>query len=113
MAFGFVVEKFSFFLQEIASFLGHEGLPEASANRTALQGYSSIFGICLVAIGALLCIFAFIKFKMTEKQINNQTHKISNYLDAFLAFFIFFVGVLLIVYLINSNTSILSRSSLK
>ncbi len=113
MAFGFVVEKFSFFLQEIAAFLGHAGLPEASSNRATLQGYSSIFGISLVAIGALLCIFAFIKFKLTGKQIDNQTNKMSNYLDAFLAFFVFFVGVLLIIYLINSNTSILPGSSLK
>lgn len=105
MAFGFVVEKFSFFLQEIASFLGKSGLPESRPAHSILQGYSSVFGIFLVGVGAILCLFAFLQFKKTERQIDNDTYKSTTLLDALLAFFVFFIGVFLMIYLINSHAS--------
>jgi putative membrane protein len=107
MAFGFVVEKFSFFIQEIAAFLGKSGLPESRSTHSTLQGYSSIFGISLVGIGATLCIFVFLKFKKTEREINNNTYQSTTLLDALLALFVFFIGVFLMVYLINSHASAL------
>ena len=103
MAFGFVVEKFSFFIQEVGSFLRKSGLPKSSSIHSTLQGYSSIFGISLVGIGAILCIFSFLQFKRTERQINNDTYQSSTFLDTMLAFFVFFIGVSLIIYLINSR----------
>jgi putative membrane protein len=106
MAFGFVVEKFSFFIQEIGSFLGKTPMPEASAPDATLEGYSSIFGISLVAIGAILCIFAFFKFKKTENQINADTYHSSILLDTLLAILVFFIGVFLVIYLINSHMSV-------
>ena len=66
MAFGFVVEKFSFFIQEIAVVLGKN----PSATPPTLQGYSSIFGISLLCIGALLCVFAYLKYKKSERGHN-------------------------------------------
>ena len=104
MAFGFVVEKFSFFIQELASFLGREG--ESVTTPSALQGYSSIFGITLVAIGALLSVFSFLRYKKTEKQIDADHYQPSHGLVTLLAFCVFFVGALLIIYLINSNVNI-------
>ena len=102
MAFGFVIEKFSFFIEEIASFVGK------SEPHSALQGDSSIFGISLVGIGAVLCIFAFLKYKKAEKAIDNENYQPSNKLVTLLAFFVFFTGVFLIVYLINSNVGVSS-----
>jgi len=102
MAFGFVVEKFSFFLQEFAAFLGRSELPKST-----LQGYSSTFGITLVAIGAILCIFAFLKFKRTENQINENTYRSTSLLYSVLGLLVFLVGVFLIVYLIKSHTDFL------
>lgn len=104
MAFGFVVEKFSFFIQELASFLGREG--ESVTTPSTLQGYSSIFGITLVAIGALLSVFAFLRYKKTEKQIDADNYHSSHGLVTLLAFCVFFAGALLIIYLINSNVNI-------
>ena len=103
MAFGFIVEKFSFFMQQIAFFLGKSESSEPSSSLSILQRYSSIFGISLVGVGTILCIFAFLKFKKTERQINDDIPQASTLLDTLLALFVFFVGVFLIIYLINSH----------
>jgi len=102
MAFGFVVEKFSFFIKQIAAFLGKTGLPETSSTHSTIQGYSSIFGIFLVGVGAILCIFAFFKFKNTEKQIDDETYQSSMWLDTLLTLFVFSIGVFLVIYLVKS-----------
>jgi len=47
MAFGFVVEKFSLFVKQMSYFLGKEVMPPP-------RGCSSIFGIFLVGLGALM-----------------------------------------------------------
>ncbi|MGB7128988.1 MAG: DUF202 domain-containing protein [Candidatus Rhabdochlamydia sp.] len=99
IAFGFVVGKFSYFMQQIASFLG-----ESSPSHSTLQGYSSLFGISLVSVGAILCVFVFFKFKKTERQINNDIYQSSTWLNALLALFIFFIGFFLVIYLMNSYT---------
>ncbi|HEV3270474.1 MAG TPA: DUF202 domain-containing protein [Candidatus Rhabdochlamydia sp.] len=98
MAFGFVIGRFSFFMQQITDFLGESRPP-----RLTLQGYSSLFGAFLVGIGAILCIFAFFKFKKTERQINSDIYQSSTWLDALLALFVFFVGVFLVFYLIHGS----------
>lgn len=72
MAFGFVVEKFSLFLREMATFLGKSHIDKTPH---ILQGASSIFGIALVALGALICIIAFFKYKMIFNQIENDAVK--------------------------------------
>src|ERR1700722_13809558 len=91
MAFGFVVERFTFFMRQITSFLERAGLQEGtSALPLPVPSYSSIFGIFLVGLGALLCIPAFIKFKNIDKQINDNTYQPSIWLDTFLALFVFF-----------------------
>lgn len=102
MAFGFVVEKFSFFVSQVALFLGKTE-PKPSE---ALQSYSSLFGISLVALGALLCIFSFFKFKRTEKQIDEENYKSSLLLDTLLMIFVFLVGVFLLVYLLKSHKAL-------
>ena len=56
MAFGFVVEKFALFLKQLSYFLGKEVVPPP-------RGYSSVFGIFLVGLGALMGVLAFIRYK--------------------------------------------------
>lgn len=97
MAFGFVVGRFSFFMQQTAFFLGE-------SRQSPSQGYSSLFGMSLVGVGAMLCIFAFFKFKKIERQINNDIYQSSTWLNALLALFVFFIGVFLVIYFINSYT---------
>ena len=57
MAFGFVVEKFSLFIKQVSYLLG-----KTNIDKTAYpsHGYSSIFGIFLVGLGALMGVLAFI-----------------------------------------------------
>src|ERR1700679_1771147 len=81
MAFGFVVEKFSLFIREIATFLDN---PHFNQAPSFLQGTSSIFGITLVAFGALICILAFFKYKTIEKQITDESYKPSVKLNVLL-----------------------------
>ncbi|MBS0628919.1 MAG: DUF202 domain-containing protein [Verrucomicrobia bacterium] len=99
MAFGFVVEKFSFFIQQFAHFIGKTEEPPSGI----IQNYSSLFGILLVAIGALLCIFAFFKFLRAERQINAENYKSSLLLDTFLMIFVFSIGIVLLAYLLKST----------
>ncbi len=105
MAFGFVVEKFSFFIQEIAAFLRRTGETAAVVPST-LQGYSSIFGITLVGLGALLSILVFLRYKKNEREIDAEHYRPTHGLATVLAFSVFFVGVLLIIYLIISNAKV-------
>jgi putative membrane protein len=103
MAFGFVVEKFSLFMREMVAVLGQSALEPPLATPSHLQGYSSIFGVSLVAIAVILSLFAFLKFKKIEKQINSQTYQPSRWLDTLLALFVCLIGVCLIAYLIMSR----------
>ena len=102
MAFGFVVEKFSLFIKQISYFLGKSGLPETHAP-PPLHGYSSIFGIFLVGLGALMGVFSFIKYKNIEKQIDEDTYQPSSILDMLLTLTVLSVGIFLVVYLIRST----------
>lgn len=96
MAFGFVVEKFSLFVKEMATFLGK---PHIENTPHILQGASSIFGIALVALGALICLLAFIKYKMIFNQIEDKDFKPSIKLNTLLTLFIILIGLMLVIYL--------------
>jgi putative membrane protein len=93
MAFGFVIERFSFFMQQLAVYSG--------GKTPVIQGSSPI-GIVIVAFGSLLNLFAFYRYKEKERQIESNTHRPSILLEMILALAIFLMGVVLIVYLIRS-----------
>ena len=96
MAFGFVVVKFALFVKQISMMLGKEYLIHST-------GYSGIVGIILVSVGAVTAILSFIKYKQTEKQLNEGNYKYSSLLITLLTVFIFLISVFLIVYLIKST----------
>jgi len=96
MAFGFVVVKFALFVKQISMMLGKENLIHST-------GYSGIVGIILVSVGAVTAILSFIKYKRTEKQLNEGNYKYSSLLITLLTVFIFLISVFLIVYLIKST----------
>lgn len=97
MAFGFVVVKFSLFIRQISLLLGkNTSIPQ--------HGYSSVIGILLVAVGAIILVLSYVKYKQTEKQLSNQTFRSSSTLILFLTIIIFILSILLILYLIE-NTS--------
>jgi putative membrane protein len=97
MAFGFVVVKFSLFIRQISLLLGkNTSIPQ--------HGYSSVIGILLVAVGAIILVLSYAKYKQTEKQLSNQTFRSSSTLILSLTIIIFILSILLILYLIE-NTS--------
>ncbi len=104
MAFGFVVEKFALFLKQVSFFLGKVGPPhpESLPPHLTPPGWSSIFGIFLVGLGALMGVLAFIRYKKTEKQIDQDTWHPSLLLDILLTMAIAAIGVFLIIYLVHS-----------
>jgi putative membrane protein len=109
MAFGFVVEKFGLFVKQVSCFLGASA---SSETRKILEGadrvvqpsteYSSIFGISLIGLGALMGVLAFIRYKKTEKQIDLDTYHPSLILDMLLTISILVIGIFIIIYLLHS-----------
>jgi len=99
MAFGFVVEKFAFFIKKLSYFFGKSNTFEAAPTSV---GYSSIFGIALVASGALMGILAFVRYKKVEREIDEDTYKPSVILDILVAMGILAIGIFLVIYMIHS-----------
>lgn len=95
MAFGFVVEKFALFVRQFSYLLGKELVPPK-------QDYSSIFGVMLVATGALMGVLSFIRYKKVERQIDEDTYQPSLILDILLAISVLAIGIFLVIYLIHS-----------
>jgi uncharacterized membrane protein YidH (DUF202 family) len=97
MAFGFVVEKFAFFIKKLSLFLGKSIADESLAFSL---GYSSTFGIFLVAFGALLGVMAFIRYKKVEKEIDEDTYRPSLLLDILLTLLVIGMGSFFVIYMI-------------
>ena len=95
MAFGFVVEKFSLFVKQLAYYLGKEGTPPPS-------GYSAVFGVILVGLGAAIGVLAFFRYKTVETQIDEDTYVPSKVLSVLLTLSLLAIGVFLVLYLVHS-----------
>ena len=100
MAFGFVVEKFSLFIKQVSYFLGKSNIDKTAHPS---HGYSSIFGIFLVGLGALMGVLAFIRYKKVEKQIDEDIYQPSLILDMLLTAAVLAIGIFLVIYLIHST----------
>jgi uncharacterized membrane protein YidH (DUF202 family) len=95
MAFGFVVEKFSLFVKQMAFYLGKESSPPA-------PGYSSIIGVILVGVGVTMGVLSFIRYKHVERQIEEDTYQPSGVLSILLFLSVLSIGVFLLLYLVHS-----------
>ena len=100
MAFGFVVEKFALFMREFSYLVGKTAIAGNAPAPTS--GYSSILGVFLVGLGAVMGLLAFVRYKKVEKQIDDDTYHPSLLLDTLLAISILAVGVFLIFILLHS-----------
>jgi uncharacterized membrane protein YidH (DUF202 family) len=96
MAFGFVVEKFSLFVKQMAYYLGNKTAPPP-------QGYSFMIGIVLVGFGVLMGVLAFIRFKKVEHQIDDDSYQPSAILSVLLVLSIISIGFFLVLYLVHST----------
>jgi putative membrane protein len=95
MAFGFVVEKFALFVRQLEYLLGiQKEIPP--------KGYSSLFGVLLVALGAVIGVLAFFRYKQVERQIEGNTYQPSRILSLLLALSVLVISAFLVLYLIHS-----------
>ncbi len=105
MAFGFVVERFAFFLRQLVYYSEHLGRINGRAGfsiKTPKAGYSAVLGIALVAFGMLMTLLAFIRFLKVRRQIDEGTYRPSAALNVTLTAFVLAIGFLLLAYLIRS-----------
>ena len=95
MGFGFVVVKFALFIKQISLVL--------NTKQTVLpgKGYSTQIGILLVAIGAFMALYSYLRYRNTEKQLLNKAYKPSQLPSLLLTLAIVIVGALLVIYLIT------------
>ena len=97
MAFGFVVEKFAFFMKKLSLFIDKS---PASESANASLGYSSIFGIALVAFGTIMGVLAFVRYKKVEKEIDEDIYRPSLLLDMLLTSLIVVMGTFFVIYMV-------------
>ena len=101
MAFGFVVEKFSLFIKKFSYLLG-TALPQETTPPTSFA-YSSIFGIVLVSMGAVMGVLVFIRYKKVEREINEDIYNPSFLLDILVTMGIIVIGIFLVFYMIHTS----------
>ena len=99
MALGFVVEKFALFIKQVSYVLGKSNFEKTLPST---PGYSTIFGIFLVGLGALMGVLAFIKYKKLERQIDENTYQPSSILDILLTISVLVIGIFLVMYFVHS-----------
>jgi len=99
MAFGFVVEKFTLFMRQVAFFLKESNLETALPPS---HGYSALIGTFLVGLGVLIVLLAFFRYKKVERQIEEDTWTPSSKLNELLTLSVMTVGIFLVIYLIQS-----------
>lgn len=98
MAFGFVVVKFALFVKQISFLLNGKDSGVVLPNR----GYSAVLGIVLVALGTLMALLAYVRYKSIEKQLSTNTFYPSFTLTLLFTIAIIIIGLLLVIYLIPS-----------
>lgn len=96
MAFGFVLERFALFIKEVTAVFGEAKVSPHSTS------YSSIFGVILVALGALIGLLAFIKFKSVEKAIDDESYHTPHLLPFILTAAVVLTGIFLVIYLLST-----------
>ena len=96
MAFGFVVVKFSLFVKQISKLLGKDIVVH---NR----GYSAIVGIILVVAGTLTTVLSYIRYRRTERHLEEGRYTHSSLLVTIITALIFLISVILIAYLVATT----------
>ncbi len=96
MGFGFVVVKFSLFIRQIELVLKTGEVTQSH------HGYSGVVGVTIVIIGALTVLLAFVKYRNTNRQIEDENFAQSSFGITITAVLIFIIGIILSWYLIDS-----------
>ena len=100
MAFGFVLERFALFIKQMTYVLRESSVANALPPSS---GSTSIAGIFLVGLGALMCVLALIRYKKVERQIDDDTYQPSPVLNILLTLSVVSVGIFLVFHLLQST----------
>lgn len=95
MGFGFVVVKFSLFIQQITLMLN---------SKTAMDiepEYSGIVVVSIVIIGSITVVLAYIKYRKVAKQIESENFTYGSYGIALMSACFLIIGLLLGWHLID------------
>ena len=93
MGFGFVVVKFTLYLKQLSLVLSSR-IPVPS------RGFSIVIGILLVALGAVMALLGFLRYRHIERQLQNNQYFPSKTLSILLTIAMIVVSVLLVLYLL-------------
>ncbi|WP_281233946.1 YidH family protein [Flavobacterium gelatinilyticum] len=93
MVFGFVIVKFSLFVNQLPSTLFKDSnIPK--------NGFTIIIGILLVLSGALMIVCSYWKYKQTHKLLQQGEYLYSTLLLTVLTVIIFLMSIIIITYLV-------------
>lgn len=93
MVFGFVIVKFSLFVNQLpASFFRETNIPK--------NGLTIIIGIALVLTGAITIFLSYWKYRQTHKLLQKGEYLYSTLLITVLTVVIFLMSIIIITYLI-------------
>lgn len=95
MAFGFVVVKFSLFVKQLSIMFNDKNIDQLG------KGYSGVAGILMVAVGGIITLMAFLRYKRVEKDLNNNEFFPSKVLIVLLTIIILGGSIFLIVNLLK------------
>ncbi len=93
MGFGFVIVKFALFIRQISVALGEKSIIPP-------KGYSTMIGVIMVALGAIMATLAFIRYRNIEKQLSSNSFFPSQWLSVLVTLSIVIGSILLVLYLL-------------
>lgn len=96
IAFGFVVERFSLFMNQLALFVTE---PKVHGSVGSIKGVSSFLGATFMAVGALIALIAFLQYKSLSAQIDLGIYSPSIKIELFLTLLVIGMGLFLGVFL--------------
>ncbi|MBF0464796.1 MAG: DUF202 domain-containing protein [Nitrospirae bacterium] len=96
MAFGFVIEKFGLFLLKSIDIMNITGIKTGAIQE--IKNYSTSIGKLLIAVGVVLSLFCFIRYKKIEKQICAERFILSPVLDLILSLCVMAIGILFLLH---------------
>lgn len=97
MALGFVVEKFALFVKQVTVLSNVKPGNDFSVEMP--QAGSAITGFLLILLGAVTGLLAYLKFRITSRQIDNENYKPLYGFDLFLTIAVVSAAIMLLVYL--------------
>ena len=93
MVFGFVIVKFSLFINQLPASLFKD-------SNISKNGFTIFIGIALVFTGAVMILLSYLKYKQTYKLLQQGQYLYSTLLLTILMVVIFVMSIIIISYLI-------------